>query len=114
MKLRVEGVSWMSPEIEDTPVRISLRKPEDTDTAIIMTRYDTAMETIGSFPLNLRREAMNRDASIWHYFITASLVRQDSFSTSSVETAISWPRNFFSNLTFFDLRARRTQFLMAV
>ena len=40
------GVNWMSPLTDAMPLRISRRKPEDTDTAIIMTRKEIATETV--------------------------------------------------------------------
>lgn len=58
------GVSWTSPATEEIPLRISCLNPEDMDTATIITRKLTPIDTDAILPLNLRREAMNLEASI--------------------------------------------------
>ena len=58
------GISWTSPVRPEIPSRISSRKPEETETAIIITRNEIAMETIAIFPPKRRRLAMKLDASI--------------------------------------------------
>lgn len=57
------GMSWRSPVRDEMPSRISSLKPEETETAIIMTRNETAMETIAIFPPKRKRLAMNLEAS---------------------------------------------------
>ena len=66
--------SCTSPETEETPSRISCLNPDETATAIIITRKLTAMETIAMFPLKLILFAINLDASMrllpyYHPFI---------------------------------------------
>ena len=56
------GVNWMSPLTEAMPLRISRRKPEDTDTAMIMTRKEIATETIAILPLKRSFFAMKDEA----------------------------------------------------
>ena len=58
------GVTLTSPVMADRPDRISFRNPEDTATAIIITRKLTAMDTIAIFPLKRNRPAMKNEASI--------------------------------------------------
>ena len=48
----------------EMPLLISWRKPDETVTAMIITRKLTAIEAPASLPLNLRREAMNSETSM--------------------------------------------------
>ena len=57
------GISWMSPVQEEMPSRISCLKPEETETAIIITKKETAMETTAMLPPKRIRPAMKPDAS---------------------------------------------------
>jgi len=45
------------------PSRISFLNPDETETAMIIIRKETAMETTAIFPPKRRRPAMNLDAS---------------------------------------------------
>lgn len=62
----------MSPDIIEIPERISLRNPADTDTAIMMTRKLTAMETIAILPLKRSLPAMKSEASMNYFAFMAS------------------------------------------
>ena len=57
----------------------SLRKPEDMDTASIITRKETAMETIAVFPLKRSFRDMNAAAFIL-LSIAAALQLPDYYS----------------------------------
>jgi hypothetical protein len=48
----------------ETPFLSSILNPEETETAIIIIRKETAMETIAILPPKRRRLAMNLDASM--------------------------------------------------
>ena len=59
------GDSCMSPQNDATPLRISLRNPEDIETDTIITRKEMAMHTIAILPLNRSRPAMKPEAFIY-------------------------------------------------
>ena len=54
----------MSPTTPDNPSRISCLKPDEMDTASIITRKLTAMEAVTILLLKRRRLDMNNEASI--------------------------------------------------
>ena len=54
----------MSPDISDKPFLTSWRKPDETETAMIITRKLTAIEITAIFPLKRSLPAMKKDASI--------------------------------------------------
>ena len=54
----------MSPDISDKPFLTSWRKPDETETAMIITRKLTAIEITAIFPLKRSLPAMKNDASI--------------------------------------------------
>ena len=64
------GESCMSPQKDATPLRISLRNPDDIETEMIMTRNEMAMQIIAIFPLKRSRPAMKPDAFI--YFLASA------------------------------------------
>lgn len=54
----------MSPDISDRLERTSCRKPEEIDTATIITKKLTAMHDTAIFPLKRSFDAMKSEASI--------------------------------------------------
>lgn len=108
------GESCMSPQKEATPLRISLRNPEDIETETIMTRKEMAMQIIAILPLKRRRPAMNPETFI--YFLLRASRRAWAWRRSASLAAFLTRagRYFFSSLTFLSLRAMSTQFLIAV
>ena len=104
----------MSPEMAETPSRISRRKPEEMATARIMMKKDKATEQTAIFPLNRNLDAMNREACMRdNYFMDWRRIWADCFSTSSVLIFSRVWRHFFSSFLFPVFRATRTLFLTA-
>ena len=103
----------MSPPSWERDEEISLRNPEATATAIIITTKLTVMHPTTSPFLDFNRDDMKNETSIYLVFSALSRISAADFSWSEAIFTNS-SRCLASFLKFFSLRVMRMQFFRAV